>query len=511
MPKTKSRLIVALLILTLSSTLVPLFILKTEAQATGTPTQFIEYSSAWAQATVAVPNIGNITSMTVTPVHQNKSSTTDSYDVLSLVLASNLTANTLVASISTNNDASDIAWRQALRNGSTAYTNVNGTVTVNNLLLVNPLELKIQRNDTRVTVDFSPASTINLTLPATQFPRGNFSATWTVPAFHMEWVGVRNLTLGNTTTSTNPSGWREFNEYAGYSANFTLNVPSWSNYTATGTTGTIREFNVHRGYAPTGIIIPANATKSALIYDGYGQLTVDIPTTGGINRMQVTVGHIIQHTLGFPYESMTVILSATGFNGTIQSFFVTNQNSDYLVYQRTFRNGTNTYTQVGNNITINNIFIINASELVVRRNGSRLTADFTPATQKNITLPVADFPRTNFSATFTMPAFHLDIDWNGIGVSTNNSTSTYSSGWVNNNYLVAYTSNGTIRVPSLNTTASSTASFLPYLVSFSAGPLNTAIIPEFAVQMELFVTIASLVTITGALLLKKRLRTVKPF
>jgi hypothetical protein len=83
--KIKYKILVTILLLTLVTTVIPLFILTTDAQVTGSPTQFIEYSNAWEQATVAVPNIGNMTGMTVTPVHQNKSSTTDDYEVLSLV------------------------------------------------------------------------------------------------------------------------------------------------------------------------------------------------------------------------------------------------------------------------------------------------------------------------------------------------------------------------------------------------------------------------------------------
>ncbi|HLN46162.1 MAG TPA: hypothetical protein VK209_10685, partial [Candidatus Sulfotelmatobacter sp.] len=473
-----------------------------------TPTQFIEYSSAVASANVTIPNIDNITSISLAPTHQDKSSTIDNYDVLGFTIASNLTSKTLMAYITTNTNASDIAWRKAVKNGTSTYTNINGTETINNILIVNPNELRVQRNGSNLSLDFNPLSTINLTLPATDFPRGNFSATWTIPAFHVDWVGVRNLTLYNTTT-TNPSGWIEYRAGAFYPANFTFNAPSWNNYTISGRTNFLSEFSVHRGYAPTGIVVPANVTKTADLWNGYGAFRVDIPRTGGITRMVIAVTHSEQATMGFPYEFLSVNLTATGFNGTAQASFVTNNNNDYVAWARRLRNGTAYYTQVGNNITINNQFQVNATELVVRRNGTRLTADFNPTTPRNVTLPVADFPRTNFSATFTMPAFHLDIDANGTGLAISASNSTLPSGWVQNTYALVYaSSNGTIRIPSLNVTASSSTTFIPYLVVSTSG-LLIPVIPEFPAQIEFFIAITSLTAFSGALLLRKRLKTMK--
>lgn len=477
MIKTKLKILAIMLTITLAATMMPFFILRTCAQTTSTPTQFLEYSNAWATGTADVPLVGNITSMSVTPAHENYSSTSDNYNVLSLVLSSDLIPGaTVEASISTNTDPSDISWRKALENGSTTYMDLNGTVTVNNLLIVSPNELTIRRNVNgslvSIIVDFSPLTAINITLPAAQFPRANFASTWTVPTFHMEWIGLSNLTSGNNTINK-PSGWREYSEYAGYFANFTLNVPSWNNYTTTGKTGSLREFMVHRGYAPA-VTIPADATKAADFYACYGQFTTNIPPTGGITRMIIQALPVEQGTAGFPGNVLRMSLTATGFNGSALAIFTTRNNPDALLWLRRLYNGTSMYTQVGNNITINNIFEVNESELVVRRNGTRLTVDFNPATSRNITLLVADFPRTNFSATFTMPSFHFDIDANGAGITALSTTTNYPSGWIQNNYFIAPLSNGTITIPSMNLTTKGsygTTVLAPFMSAFFSGPL----------------------------------------
>ena len=473
MRKNLTATMILLLSLGLFIGMIPMFVsTSTAAASSSQPTYFIEYSNAYATAVVNVPSIGNITRMTIAAIHQDKSSTIDNYEVLAIQLSSSLTTGTVSVTVSTNFNAEDLSWRKALRNGTASYTEINGTVTINNLLRVAANELRVVKTGNRVTVDFEPKTPVVATLPPGVFPPANFSATWTVPAFHMDLDVNGTFALGNSSSVT-PSGWNEYNEYASSNANFTFSCPSWNNYRVSGSLGgTIRSFNVHRGQASGTPVYPTDPLKRVDFYNGVGQATVNIPKTGNITQMAIQVLHADQGTMGANADFLIMTLSATGVSGSVQVRI--NNSPSSLDWIKGVVNGTSAYTEVNGNVIINNVFQVSASELKVRRNGTRVTADFNPVTPINAMLPPEVFPRANFSATWAVPAFHMEFDIPNknqsiVGITTVSNP----SGWKTTNDYLLYFANSTITIPSWNftTTTAGTNTFeFPYLVAVFRSP-----------------------------------------
>ncbi len=460
-----------LFILSVAASLVPLtpaIILKAQAATSSVPSQFMEISTTYASATISFPPIGNVTTMTITPVTQDKSSTTNNYTVLSIVLSSNLrtefAASFAAASISTNLNPDDVSWRKALSNGSSTYTEINGVVTINNLFQTTLNELKVQKIANRITVDFNPLNPIAVTLPRSQFPAGDFPATWAVPSFHVDFDPNGSLTLGNSTF-TNPSGWKEYNEYAVVPANYTFNCPTWSNFNTSGT-GSLRRFNIHRGQAPGNAALPTSLSKTTEMSNS-GGATFTLPTIGGINRMRVIAIHALQGTLGTT-DILLLTLSATGSSETAVAHIMTNSAPEALAFSRSVYNGTSTYTQVGNNVSINNLFQVPVGDLRVQPSGNNLTVDFTPSTPLAITLPADKFPPANFSATWIVPAFHMEIsNTSSIVIVISGVKTAYPSGWNETEGRVQISaSSSTCTFPSMNLTASGASTWRgPYLAA----------------------------------------------
>jgi hypothetical protein len=469
--KVENRIFTTLIILGLAISAISLIVPSTIATNDSTPTYFMEYSNVYGMANVIVPSIGNITSMIVTPVHQNRSSTTDNYNVLSLQLTGPQAAGSLAVLISTNSDPNDIAWRKALVNGSSTYTEVNGNIIINNLLSINSSQLTITKNNTQYTADFAPITPIAATLPASIFPPGNFSSTWTIPSFHVVFnYSTTTQSLGNTTTLT-PSGWSESNEYASCVANFTFNCPSWNNFTYS-SIGSARTFNVHRGQTPGGNIVPDVVPTKAVGFDSaLGIATVDIPKTGNITRMLIRALHSEMSTTSNSSDDfVTLTLSASGFNGTAGAFITTNSNPTALKWTRQYQNGSSVYTELNGNVTINNILQVSANELRVQRNGTHVTIDFSPTRPVNVTLPADAFPSPYFPATWTIPSFHVELDPTS-SFTVLSADTVFVSGWVQSNYYVIGSANSTVSIPSLNFTGSATGTSLaPYVALVFTAP-----------------------------------------
>ncbi len=470
MHKPLKTMIAIFFLICLLTCIIPISVsASTAADSTGQPNYFIEYSNGWGSAVVNVPSIGNITRMAVVATHQAKSSTIDNYEVLALSLSSSMANGSAAAAITTNFDSEDISWRKALRNGSATYTEINGIVTIPNILQVTANELRVVRTGNRVTVDFEPRTPVVVTLPRDVFPAANFSAAWAVPAFHLDLDVNGSVALGNSTTAA-PSGWIEYNEYTTANANFTFTCSSWSNYRASGT-GSIRTFNVHRGTAPGGATASPDALKSLSLYN-FAQGTFDIPKTGGITRLQINALHAVGSESTAPLDIIQVTPTAAGFSGSVLAGISTASDSQFV---RALNNGSSTYTEVNGNVIINNIFSVSPDELKVQCNGTRLTVTFNPKTPLNIMLPADGFPRTNFSATWTLPALNLTFIANTtIPYLYLNNAVSFASGWKQTNDFVLNFAGARLTVPTWNLTADiggTTTYLFPYMVTTYISPL----------------------------------------
>jgi hypothetical protein len=438
------------------------------------PNSFIEYSNAYVTAVVNVPSISNITRMTIAAMHQYRSSTIDNYEVLAFQLSSSLTTGTASATITTNFNAEDINLRKAYRNGTSYYTEIDGNVTINNLLRVTANELRVVKTGNRVTIDFEPKTPVVVTLPRAVFPAANFSATWTVPAFHMDLDVNGTFALGNSSSVT-ASGWREYNEYVSSNANFTFNCPSWSNYSTSGSLGgTVRSYNVHRGQGPGTPISPTNLTRRAVFMKDVALAPFNIPNSGNITRLTINPARSEEGIPRFPaLDALFLTLSAAGFSGSVEVIFYAGIDEASLKDIRGLRNGTATYTEIDGNIIINNIFNVSANDLKIQSNGTRLTCDFNPTTPVAITLPAAQFPRANFSTTWTVPAFNIEFNVAASsfrGVSNDNITNT--SGWTETLGYLSYAASVNCTIPSLSFAYTGSGSLFPYMVGIFSSPLE---------------------------------------
>jgi hypothetical protein len=204
-------------------------------------------------ATVAIPTAGNITQMTLTPLHVMLSDHVGSQDLLLVNLTGPLATGNVTYRIDTNSANLPINassnWIYALLNGTTTYTEVNGNPTINNILTLGTSQLNVSRSGTHVIVDFNPTSPVNITLDAATFPRTSFPSIWTLPAFNMDFVGYGNLTFVNSN-STTTSKWT-INDYNTRSpANLTFTCPSWNNYTTNGISASLLTLFVESTQAP---------------------------------------------------------------------------------------------------------------------------------------------------------------------------------------------------------------------------------------------------------------------
>jgi hypothetical protein len=399
--------------------------------------------------------------MFVSTGHVVQSSLGDNYDNIALTLSSTLAKGPALAQIMNNANPDYVSWVDQVRNGTSIYTEVNGNVTINNVIRVGSNELKVQRNGTHLTVDFNPAKPVAITLPAALFPAANFSSAWTVPAFHMDFYGTTALAIVPNSTTLYPSGWTFYQDGAGYNANVTFSCPSWNNYSTTGSGGTVAEFVSNRNVPPVQGPIPSNPTKTIEAYTGTGLATVDIPKTGGINQISINAGHVEQGTMG-TYDLLLVTFTATSINASVEALFITSQRPEIPAWIQKYSVG---------DLIAGNIIQVSANELRVQRNGTHLAVDFNPATPKSINLPASVFPPATFPATWTIPAFHADFDAVGSTLVITGFTELFRSGWSQAVTAVARPANAAFTFPSWNYTAAGTSTrILPYMIRTTKSP-----------------------------------------
>jgi hypothetical protein len=214
----------------------------------------VDTYTGYGTSTIDIPTVGNITRLAVTASHIDQG-TMGTPDIITLTLSSPLAKGTVQARITTNPNPESFTWVHRLVNGTSAYTEINGVVTINNIFQVTANEVKVQRNGTHLTVDFNPEKPIAITLDPAVFPQANFSSTWTVPAFHMNFDGYGSLIITNSTATT-VSGWFTTTSYAGYAANSTFVCSAWNNYTTLGTNSAILPYVVSTTKAPAVILSP---------------------------------------------------------------------------------------------------------------------------------------------------------------------------------------------------------------------------------------------------------------
>ncbi len=228
----------------------------------GIPTHTFDFYNGGVNAVVDFPAVNNISKMTISALHVILSDHIATTDVLSVTLTGPLSKGSINPRISSNPATFPVnasTWLGALVNGTSSYTEINGNVIINNLFILGPNELKVQTNGTRVTVDFNPAKPTIITLDPATFPPANFSNTWTLPAFHMDFYGSSGFTIPATTPAVTPSGWTTQNYLVLSSGNATFTCPSWNNY-ATTVAGAVAPLFVQTTQAPLPSKPPLDAT-----------------------------------------------------------------------------------------------------------------------------------------------------------------------------------------------------------------------------------------------------------
>jgi hypothetical protein len=427
------------------------------------------------------------------------------FDVLSVTLSSPFATGTAQAYI-TNGPNAVLGAQEAIYNGTSFYTVINGVVAINNFFQVASNELVVQRNGTQMSIDFNPASPVAITLPPASFPAKNFSATWTLPAFHMDLTGTSTLGVFPSTPFSYPSGWRNIAEAAGYDVNVTFRCPSWNNFTTafagTAAAGTYMcETVVNRNINPSAAPFPGGVTPYTLDYYTGGAATVNFPPVGNITQMTIAAYHVAQSDHIETTDVLSVTLTGPLAKGTINPRI--SSNPVQFPYSATTRwvaalvNGTTTYTEVNGNVLINNIFILGPNEVSVQRNGTRVSVDFKPAKPVVVTLDAATFPPANFSSTFTIPAFHMDFNGYGSGgylgqgnlTTASPTAATLPNGWSTASYYDFWPGNATFSAPSWNnfTTAATSVTVRPFVLSSTQAP--------FAPRPPLDVTARASVTV----------------
>ena len=471
MTKTKPLFLTILLVLTILPTAAYFYSTASALTANNTPSIYIFYANATGSVTIGAPLIGNITSMVFSFGHVVQSSTgVGDYDQMTVTLSSPLAKGTAQTLITNDADSTDLSFRQTTRNGTSIYTNLNGIVTINNLFTVSPNELKILRNGTRMTVDFNPANSMNITLPTTLFPPANFSATWTLPAFHMDWNGTTTLAPVANPTTKFSSGWMQYQEGAGYSADVTFSCPSWSNYITTAIGGQ-GELVITRVLPPSPMPNPTNPSHALDYYSG-GAATINFPATGNITTMTIEPLQVVGSDHSGATGALSVALTGPLAKGSLNAIISATPPNETFTWSKELLNGTSTYTEVNGIIILNNIFHVGLNELNVQRNGTHVTVDFNPTQPLNIMLDPATFPPANFSSTWTLPAFHMDFDGQSNLLVAAPAISTLPSGWITKSYDVYWTGNSTFTCPTWNnyTISGTSVSVIPFLEQSTQAP-----------------------------------------
>jgi hypothetical protein len=482
MHKTAKTTITVLFIIALATSAIPILFTASAVApsnvppATNMPPSTVGYYNASFTGAVGVPSIGNITSMAVTVGHVVQSTIGNNWDVLGVMLSSPQATGT-AAAIITNGPDAVLSYQEAFRNGTSLYTIANGVVTINNVFKVGSNELSVQRNGTHMTVDFNPASPLAITLPPALFPARNFSATWTLPAFHMDINGYGSSVFTSPySTTVYPSGWTQIFDLNSYTANMTFTCPSWNNYTTTAQGG-LTDSSTLRFINPSAVPFPGGIPAQTMDYYFDGGGTFTLPAGGNITSMRVDALHVVQSDHIDTTDLITVTLSGPLAKGSITAEIARDPNpppiSASTSWEYAVGNGTTTYTEVNGKVVINNMFnVLGADELKVQRNGTHVTVDFNPAKPVVITLDPATFPPASFPSTWTLPAFHMDFYGSGGVVTFAPVISTRPSGWTLYEYYNAMASNGTFTCPSWNnyTANAAGAYFLPLLVEAYQAP-----------------------------------------
>ena len=234
-----------------------------------------------ASATVTFPQVGNITSMTIAALHIVQSDHMNAINLLNIILTGPLAKGTINPKISTNPSPGPINastnWFYALNNGTNTYTEVNGNIIINNLFLNSSLnDINVTINGNNVAVDYNPSTPVNVTLDAATFPPGNFSSTWTIPAFHIVFNGTGSLTTSVPINHPQVSGWglQQYSETV--LANATFTVPSW-NYSTT-VIGAVIPYLVQDTQCPA---LTASAASNATVSPG-SSVTFNVAASGGV-------------------------------------------------------------------------------------------------------------------------------------------------------------------------------------------------------------------------------------
>ena len=425
---------------------------------TGTPIDnSITYSNGYGSATISIPNTGNITQITVSAQHVGQG-TQGTPDILELALSSPQAKGSVNAVYSTNPNTASFEWfRQNSFNGSTRYTEVNGTIIINNFFQLLPNELTVQRNGTHTTADYNPKTPYPITLPPDLFPLANFSSTWTMPAFHIELDASGSLTEAKNNGTT-VSGWTITNQYYTYAfANATFTCPAWNNYQTTGTSVIVRPIYVTMNKAPN--YNPAKIQtdlSNALIVCTDSAITTNTVFQPQSNITQMTINwrHFEQGPFGSgDYLLLSPSGSQFGSKNAQQTYLYTYSNPQAIQFYKSIWNGSRAYNEVDGKVLIGNLFFgLGPNELKTQQMGDTITIDFNPATPKTIMLDPALFPLANFSSTWTVPAFHAEFKTTG-NLTLTSTPLSLASGWKVAENFITYTVNSTVTFPSWNVTA----------------------------------------------------------
>ncbi len=483
MQKIRTKTITILFIVGLVTSAVPLVFTSSAAlskilPATNLPPQVVAYCNAGVVASINISSIGNITTMGVSALHPSQMTFGSNFDTLALTLTSPLAKGPAQAIITSGPD-DYVSFQEAVVNGSSVYTIVNGAVIINNEFRVSSNELKIQRNGTRMTVDFNPVSPVAITLPPALFPAGNFSATWILPAFHIDVIGGNASAVYTPyNTATWPSGWIQASDLNGISANVTFTCPSWNSYSVT-TVGGLTDFQMIRFVNPLSVPFPLGIPAQTMDYYTGGAATVTFPQVGNITQMTVAAYHVAASDHVGSTDVLSVTLTGPQAKGTINPRISSNPNifpvSATTSWLGALVNGTTIYTEVDGKVIINNLFVLGPNQVSVQRNGTRVSVDFKPTNPVVITLDAKTFPPGNFSSTWTLPAFHMDLTGDSSNLTiANPSAMTLPNGWTTSSYYDYWSGNATISIPSWNnfTTTGTGVTVRPFVVSISQAPFT---------------------------------------
>ena len=448
------------------------FIQTIQGAAVSLPPAIISYTNGNGSATVSLPSISGMATMAVTAVHIEQGTTTLDKPMDNLILrVTSADGKGVSALIRTSSAITPeyTEWNKQAYNGLL----YNDSTGINNMISIADSELRVQKNGTHLTVDFTPTNPVSISLDPAVFPTANFSSKWVIPAFHMDFDGYGNGTFGNASQPL-AGGWIKNDYYVVYSANATFSCPAWNNYAATGTSATVRTFNYRVDLNPSSSpsLIPGT-TNYTLDAIANAKASFNIPSAGNVTRMQLTTMHVDYGSMGNNVDITVVALFSPVTNGFVELARLSNNpNAESWIWLKNQYNGTSMYSEVNGNVIVNNLFSLNTSELTVQKIGSKITANFNPTRTIAIKLDPKYFPPANFSSTITVPAFHMETTSFG-NYTILSAPSPMPSGWTQTNSMVLYaTANGTISIPSWNNYSanSTSAVMIPYLLSAAKAP-----------------------------------------